>query len=603
MLTNPTTIDPVDLAVISSRFDGIVRQMENTLLRSARSTTLAVARDFSCSIATAQGELITSGEGLPVHVYGADLLCAALLEAHPHPTRGDAFLNNDPYSGNTHAADHSILVPVFVDGEHMFTAIAKGHQADIGNSVPTTYMPTARDIYEEGALIFPSVKVQSEFEDVGDIIRMCQKRIRVPEIWYGDFLAMIAACRVAERELESVCGKYGADKVKRFLRAWFDYSEIKGREAIGELNGGVISAETNVDPFPGLEDGLTVRATISVDADAGQVEIDLRDNADCLPNGLNLNEATATNAVVAGTLMMLNSKRDSRYTRVPFNAGTFRCFKVLLRENCVVGIPRFPASCSMATTTIAERLYPLVFWAFADLVEGAGAAEPCFGHPPALGVVSGSDHRRGSERQYIAQIFPGTAGGPATAESDGWLSLLAIVTSGLIYRDSIEVDESKYPLVVTESRIRADSEGPGRTRGAPGNLCVYGPIDSTMRVHYQLEGVVNAPRGVRGGMSPAVCSVFMLRPGGSIEERPEAVGAVDLEVGEYIGSRSAGGGGYGSPLERDPALVLEDVREGYVSFDRARDVYGVAIEGDARRFETLTVNDAQTAELRNVARG
>ena len=220
-----TEIDPVELAVMSSRFDGIVRQMENTLLRSARSTTLAISRDFSCSMATADGDLIAVADGLPVHVYGAALLNEAMLDAHPDVREGDAFLHNDPYTGGTHAADHSLIVPVFIDGEHMFTAIAKGHQADIGNSIPTTYMPHARDVYEEGALLFPSVKIQQNYEDVDDIIRMCMRRIRVPEIWYGDFLAQVAACRVAERALKDVCARYGRgegdlllDRMVRLLR-------------------------------------------------------------------------------------------------------------------------------------------------------------------------------------------------------------------------------------------------------------------------------------------------------------------------------------------------------------------------------------------------
>ena len=110
----------------------------------------------------------------------------------PDFQEGDAFLHNDPYLGNTHPADHTILVPVFAEGEHVFTTCVKAHQADIGNAIPTTYTPKAIDVYAEGALIFPCVWVQRDYQDVGDIIRMCEKRIRVPEIWYGDYLAMVA---------------------------------------------------------------------------------------------------------------------------------------------------------------------------------------------------------------------------------------------------------------------------------------------------------------------------------------------------------------------------------------------------------------------------
>ena len=211
-------------------------------------------------------------------------------------------------------------------------------------------------------------------------------------------------------------------------------------------------------------------------------------------------------------------------------------------------------------------------------------------------MVSGFDRRKNGD--YIAQLFNGTAGGPATYESDGWLSLVAINCGGLLYRDSIEVDEAKYPIIITQSQIRPDSEGAGRTRGAPGNLAEYGPLLDEMRVHYQMEGIFNPARGAQGGEGPTVCSAAVVGGDDEITERPDTVAAIDLQVGERILSRSAGGGGYGSPMLRDPELVLGDVREKYISADRARDAYGVVLSGDPVRFETLAVDEAATADLR-----
>ena len=168
-------------AVIANRMDGIVREISNTLLKAARSGVINSARDFSCSIVTSQHELLSAAEGLPVHIFGSHLQCRNMAEVHPDFSEGDAFLHNDPYSGNTHAADHTTLVPVFFEGEHMFTVCVKAHQADIGNSIPTTYFAAAKDVYEEGALIFPCVRIQKNYETVDDIVRMCLLRIRVPE--------------------------------------------------------------------------------------------------------------------------------------------------------------------------------------------------------------------------------------------------------------------------------------------------------------------------------------------------------------------------------------------------------------------------------------
>ena len=176
-------LDPVTVSVISNRVDAIVREMSNTLLRSARSTVIASARDFSCTIVTADNLLLTATDGIPVHVFGSDIQTQSMCDLHDDLAAGDAFVHNDPYLGNTHAADLTILIPVFVDGEHLFTTCAKAHQADIGNSVPSTYHASARDVYEEGALIFPCVRVQRDYEMIDDIIRMCRARIRVPDQW------------------------------------------------------------------------------------------------------------------------------------------------------------------------------------------------------------------------------------------------------------------------------------------------------------------------------------------------------------------------------------------------------------------------------------
>ena len=156
---------------------------------------------------TADNRLLSAAEGLPIHIVGSQYLTEAMDEFHPDARKGDAFLHNDPYHGNTHHADHTILAPVFSGGEHVFTAVAKAHQADCGNGQPTTYAAYAKDIYEEGALNFPCVRIQEDYEHVDDVIRMCRSRIRVPDQWYGDYLATLGAARIGERRLEDLVAK------------------------------------------------------------------------------------------------------------------------------------------------------------------------------------------------------------------------------------------------------------------------------------------------------------------------------------------------------------------------------------------------------------
>ena len=583
------SFDPVLLSVIANRLDSIVREMENTLLRSGRSAVLNMARDFSCAIITGDNRLLASAEGLPVHVIGMEFLAQAVTDLHDDLEEGDAFLHNDPYLGNTHPADHTILVPVFFEGRHIFTAAAKAHQADCGNAQPTTYMPYARDIYEEGGLIFPAVRVHRGYREIGDIIRMCRRRIRVPDQWYGDFLAQVGAARIGETRLKEVCAKYGVETIERFVEEWFDYSERRMEHVIRRMPKGTIVGHGRHDPFGPVPGGIPITVKVTVDPDAGTVELDLTDNLDCLPAGVNESRTCATNNVMTGLFNSIDPD-------IPHNAGTFRRVKVRLRENCVVGIPTFPHSCSVATTNVGERLVVTTQRTIADAWPGYGLAEGACGIGPGFAVVSGKDPRRAGD-PYVNQKFLGSQGGPAGPELDGWITYGNAVTNGLMFRDSVEVDEQKYPIRIREIRIRTDSEGAGRRRGAPGTRVTYGPKWERMTAAYVTDGHHHPPRGTQGGGDGAASIPFTLRPDGS-QEPLAPIAQVDLEPGELLGHLLSGGGGYGDPLEREPELVREDVLARFVSFERARQVYGVAFEQDVLD-ASLEVDDKETARLRS----
>jgi N-methylhydantoinase B/oxoprolinase/acetone carboxylase alpha subunit len=585
-------LDGVLLAVIANRLDSIVREMENTLLRSGRSAVLNMARDFSCALITADNRLLASAEGLPVHVIGMEFLAEAMTDLHDDLTRGDAFLHNDPYLGNTHPADHVILVPVFWEGRHVFTAAAKAHQADCGNAQPTTYMPYARDVYEEGSLIFPAVRVQRDFDDIDDVIRMCRRRIRVPDQWYGDYLAMVGAARIGEARLEELCAKYGRDTLEQFVEEWFDYSERRIAHVISQMPKATITGHGMHDPFGPAPDGIPINVTVTVDPDAGMIELDLTDNIDCLPAGVNESRTCALNNCMTGLFNSIDPD-------IPHNAGTFRRVKVKLRENCVVGIPTFPHSCSVATTNVGERLVVTTQKAIADALPGYGLAEGACGIGPGFAVVSGTDWRKGDDR-YVNQKFLGSQGGPAGPEQDGWLTYGNAVTNGLMFRDAVEIDELKYPIRVHELRVRVDSEGAGRRRGAPGTRVTYGPKHDPMTAAYVTDGHFHPPRGTCGGGDAASSIPFRVLPNGT-EEPLRPISQEVIEPGELLGHELSGGGGYGDPFEREPALVRDDVLARFVSVERARDVYGVAFEQTALD-DTLTVDNAETERLRGARR-
>ncbi|MEA2360099.1 MAG: N-methylhydantoinase [Solirubrobacteraceae bacterium] len=584
-------LDPALLAVVANRLDAIVREMTSTLLRAGRSAVINVARDFSCSIVTADDDLLSSAEGLPVHVFGSHLQTAAMRELHPDFREGDAFLDNDPYVGNTHHADHTILVPVFAGDLHMFTAVAKAHQADAGNGLPTTYTPFAVDIYEEGALSFPCVQVQRDHADIDDVIRMCRRRIRVPDQWYGDYLATLGAARTGERRLHELVDKYGVELIQQFVVEWFDYSERRMSHAISELPSGTVVGRGQHDsfgPFP----PIPIKIEATVDSEAGTVEIDLRDNVDCVPAGLNLSRATAVNNVVTGLFNVLDPD-------VPHNAGSFRRITVHLRENCVVGIPTHPTCCSMATTNVADRVVNITQSAFEGAGDGLGVAQGGSGMGIGYAVISGQDWRTGGP--YVNQMFMGNNGGPATAHCDGWLTWTLPVAAGLLYRDSVEIDEQKYPISVQSLRLQSDSGGAGRFRGAPRAELVYGPKKLPMSVIYSGDGHETPPQGIHGGLPGRGSSAMKIEKDGT-RVQLDSVGLVALEAGEWVLGTDCGGGGFGDPLEREVERVLHDVLERWVSIEQARDVYGVAFTGAADD-ETLAVDVEATAARRRELAG
>jgi len=566
--------DRVQMAILANRLESIARKMAHTLHRTGRSGLINTARDLSCCIVTADHALLTEAESLPSHVLvGPDIMSRWLTTCHPVLRRGDAFLHNSPYHGNSHAADHTILVPVIDDdGVHRFTVFAKAHQADIGNSQPTSYTGAARDVYEEGALIFPAVQVQRDYRDRDDIIRMCRLRIRVPEQWWGDYQALIGAARIGERELLALGGEIGWPALARHAADWFSYSEQRMEAAIRRLPSGRVTRSSTHDPFPGTPpEGVTIKVTVAVDAAAGHVEIDLTDNPDCLPNGMNVSEANAASAAMIGLFSGLAQP-------VPRNAGSYRRIAVRLRENCCVGIPRHPASCSLSTTNLASKIGNAAQSAIAELADGFGLAESGTIVPASMAVISGRDPRYGGAL-FMNSLFLMHTGGPGAPAADAWLTTVHIGDLGLCYLDGVELDELRYPLRVLRRGIEPDSEGAGRFRGAPAGFCEYGPVNTRMEAWFASDGTINAPQGVRGGRDGGRSAQFRRDVDGRLTPL-EPCGGVVLAPGETLVARCCGGGGYGDPLERDPALVAADLAEGWIGRERATAVYGVILAAD-----------------------
>ena len=578
-------LDGAQLAIFANRFEGISAKMGNTLLRTGRSGVLNRAKDFSCCILTAQHELLAVAESLPIHVLsGPDIMARSMAEFHPVLKRGDAFLHNSPYHGCSHPADHTIIMPVIDDdGVHRFTVLAKAHQADIGNSIPTTYHGTARDVYEEGALIFPAVRVMRDYETIDDVVRMCQLRIRVPEQWHGDFLAMLGAALIGERELLALGREAGWDTLDAFTHHWFDYSEKRMIDAIRTIPAGRGTAQSTHDAIPGTPpEGICITSTVTVDTDAATIDVDLTDNPDQMHCGLNVSEACTRTGAYIGVFNSIDHT-------VPKNAGALRRIRLHLKDGGVVGIPRHPISCSASTTNLADRVTSATQRAMSELGDGFGMGEVgCF-CPPSTSVVSGRDPRTG--KPYVNQLFLGHTAGAGAPHQDAWLTMLHVGNGGMCFIDSVELDEVYTPIHVHTRRLVPDSEGAGRYRGAPAIEVTLGPVDCDMEAGFVADGNVHVPQGARGGQASAPSDQVRIRADGSRETLAQS-SLVTIRRGETLLSIAQGGGGYGDPATRDPERVRHDVREGLVSRERARDIYRVAIGADGE------IDAAATATLR-----
>lgn len=361
-------------------------------------------------------------------------------------------------------------------------------------------------------------------------------------------------------------------------------------QAISKLTSGKITLKSAHDPFLGLPDGIPVKVDVEIDTANAKITIDLTDNPDCQPCGLNLTEATSKSAAMIG---IFNALLD--HTVIP-NSGSFRRIEVKLRENCCVGIPRHPASCSVATTNLADHITNPVQRAIAELSAGYGQAATGPIQPPGMGVISGRDPNNHNE-PFINQVHIGVSGGAGTPVTDGFLSIIHAGNAGMCRIDSVEVDELHHPILIDDRHIMEDSEGAGTYRGAPSIYSEYGPWGGgELTVLYAADGTITPAAGTRGGGSGGTARAAMRKSDRTVVELPPCHG-ITLTNGEKIISHSASGGGYGLPSERDPAKVIHDLAEGWISVARARDVYGVVVTG-SREADNLALDLPATKALR-----
>lgn len=581
-------IDMFTMIVLRRQMEAVISDMVNALFRTGRSGVLNTAMDFSCSITDSRLRSVSTALGLPVHVGAIHLIPKAVLEKFGddiHP--GDCFVNNSAYHGNTHCGDFTLCAPVFFDGEIVFYSVARAHLGDMGFPTPTTYGPLSRDLYEEG-LLLPCVRIQRAGQDVQEVIDICRANIRVPDQFYGDYLATLAAVRTGERRIQEICKQYGLPLVRQFLEQFQDYASLMAIDAIRQLPKGKIEDEYYHDSEGGVyPDGIPIRATLEVDPDQALITIDLRNNVDNLPLGINLSEATTTAACFTAVLSVLGPD-------VPRCTGAFDHIRLLMRDGAAIGRPRHPAATSAATTNLAHLLCPLIQSMFAKLKKGLGSAFGGVGLPASCSVMSGADPRYGG-RPFVNQVLMGFLGGPALSGHDGWVTYGSSSSLGVLWQSSVEITEQQHPIIVEKLEIGADSGGAGEWNGAPGAICVFRSRSDGIRYTTNSAARAFPPRGAAGGLPGGSNWSWREDLDGRRTELPNSFD-VTLKAGERLISEACGGGGYGDPLDRDPERVVWDLREGWISPERCLEVFGVVIDTSTEEYR---VDHPATAEMRS----
>lgn len=576
-------IDPIALELIQERLVSIVREMRTIMVRTAYSAMIHEGHDFSCAVLTPKGELVSaSAIDQPTHLSALPWSARAVLEKYRDDLAPrDLFLHNDPYTGGTHLNDVALIHPVFSGGEPLALLGIMAHWQDVGGMVPGSLAGTATEIFQEGVRI-PAIRIGRGGEMLREVLDLLFANVRAPADRRGDLQAMEGACRMAQGKLAALVGRWGQGTIRSAMAALLDRAEARMREAISRVPDGDYPYESYLDHSGNSPEPLLLRVCLSVRGD--RIHADFSGCPPQVAGPINVGPAHASTAVYTMTKAFLDPQG-------PINAGAFRPISITAPEGTIVNA-RPPAACG-GIGEVRRALESLVMGAL-----GRAVPERMIGDLKGasnITSIGGRDVQRGEA--FVFTEYP--AGGTgAFATSDGNNTMRNFAEGDLSSIQPVEAIEHVYPLRVERSVLRVDSGGDGAHRGGLG-LCrkirLLAPEGSLSVLS---DKHVIPPYGVRGGGSGAPNRFSVIRQGKEIQPSPlpGKVSGFRLVEEDIVVMRTAGGGGYGDPLDRDPSAVLRDVRFGYVSPRKARAVYGVVLGPRG-------VDQTATAALRTRRRG
>lgn len=553
--TDPT-LDAIRLQVIWSRVISVADEIATTLERTAFSLIVRDNQDYACALYDARGVMLAqSSQCTPGQAGSTPTVIGEMLATYPAETMqdGDILICNDPWVGAGHAPDVFVATPIFHAGRLVGFACTCAHHADMGGRLGAT---DARDVYEEGVII-PVSKLWRAGVRNDELYRLLARNVRMSEKVLGDIAAQIAANRVGGKGIVALMEDFGLDSLEPLATRIADTTETMFRRALSRLPNGQASAEVfhEITDTDGQRLKIAVTLTVTdgavyLDFSGTSAQVEMPINA-----VLNITRAYAIFPFIATLCPDL-----------PMNAGAFRPVVLHVPEGTVLN-PIFPAPGmyrSLLSYFTVEALMGAIYQIAPEL-----AMAPSGTYPLWTEKFSGT----GPDGRPFLSHYNAQGGQGAFRDCDG---NSAVVFPGNIATTSVELFELEAPFLFVSRELRPDSGGPGRFRGGLGQQTVMRCLNqSPVQVAFSGGRLVEPAHG-REGAQPGAQGVIQVRDDDPFTRSGREV----MKQGDLCRFSQPGGGGYGDPLQRDPALIERDIRLGYVTPKAAAQDYGVTIGPD-----------------------
>lgn len=567
--------DPIALELFRNAIFSVVDEMALTLYRTAYSGVLKDNMDFSTAFADAEGRLVAQGLTLPGHLGSIPTALEAVLRRFGDGiAEGDVLCLNDPFDGGMHLPDIFVFKPLFHAGRRLAFAATVCHHTDVGGRVAGSNASDSTEIFAEGLRI-PPLKLYDRGRRNETLFAIIERNVRLPVRLFGDLRAQLAACHIAETRFAELVSRFGADMVTAFMAETIDHAERLTRAALADLPDGEWSFEDWIDD-DGIDVGRPIRLFVTLRKRGGHMVVDWTGTAPQVKGAIN-NTLSFTKAASYTAI------RSVLPPGIPNNEGVFRAIEVICPPG-TIGNAVLPAACAARGLT-GFRMTDCVFGALAMMLPDRVFAAGDGGN---TGISIGG--WTADRRPFVYVDFTCGAWGarPWADGLDGNSHMFANMAS-----HSVEVTEAEQPIQLLAYEFVADRAGAGRFRGGVPFRRDYRFLEEEATLQVRSDRRTHRPFGLYGG-SPGAPSENVLNPDTDPRPLPSKF-TITIRRGDVFRHVLAGGGGWGDPLERDPLLVLRDVRNELLSVAKAAADYGVVI-ADGMVDEAAT--ERRRAELR-----